>query len=47
MSETKVPTITLIKHKEFVSKQSVYDHVPKLPMRAMILAPSGSGEQLA
>ena len=44
MSETKVPTTTLIKHKEFLSKQSAYDHVPKLPMRAMILSPSGGGK---
>jgi hypothetical protein len=45
MAENKAPTITLIKHKEYECKQSKYgDHVPKLPMRSMILAPSGAGK---
>ena len=42
----KVPIITPIKHKEFECKQSKYgtDVVPKLPMRSMILSPSGGGK---
>ena len=39
------PEIKPIKLKEFEVKQSKYgDVVPKLPMRSMILAPSGSGK---
>ena len=45
MTENKAPTISPIKHIEYECKQSKYgDHVPKLPMRSMILAPSGSGK---
>ena len=45
MTEHKAPTISTIKHIEYECKQSKYgDHVPKLPMRAMILSPSGGGK---
>ena len=45
MTENKSPTISQIKHIEYECKQSRYgEHVPKLPMRSMILAPSGSGK---
>ena len=40
MSE-KVPTIEPIKLKDFTVKQSKYDMVPRIPMRSLILAPSG------
>ena len=41
-----VPVIKPRDHKEFVSKQSNYDHVGKLPMRAVVLGPSGSGKTI-
>ena len=41
-----VPVIKPRDHKEFVSKQSKYDHVGKLPMRAVVLGPSGSGKTI-
>ena len=45
MTENKAPTISPIKHIESECKQSKYgDHVPKLPMRSMILSPSGGGK---
>ena len=45
MAENKAPTISPVKHIEYECKQSKYgDHVPKLPMRSMIMAPSGSGK---
>ena len=45
MAENKAPTISLLKHIEYECKQSKYGkHVPKLPMRAMILSPSGGGK---
>ena len=45
MTENKAPVIAPIKHIEYECKQFKYgDHVPKLPMRSMILAPSGSGK---
>ena len=40
------PTITPIKLKEYNVKQSVYDVAPKLPMRAMLVGPSGSGKSV-
>ena len=44
MTENKAPTISPIKHIENECKQSKYgEHVPKLPMRSMILSPSGRG----
>ena len=45
MTEQKAPTIIPISLKEFECKQSKYGEVvPKLPMRSMILGPSGSGK---
>ena len=44
MAEHKAPVIAPIKHKEYECRQSKYDHVPKLPMRSMILSPSGGGK---
>ena len=45
MTEPKAPTIIPIKLQEFECKQSKYGEVvPKLPMRSMILGPSGSGK---
>ena len=44
MAENKAPEIKPIKHIGYECKQSVYEHVPKLPMRAMILSPSGGGK---
>ena len=38
------PIMHPIKSINFESKQSKYNHVPKLPMRAMLLGPSGSGK---
>ncbi len=46
MSENKVPDITPIKTKEFECKQSKYSQCSKLPMRAMICAPSGGGKTI-
>ena len=43
---SNIPTIKPIKLKEYEVKQSKYDNVPKLPARAMILAPSGSGKSI-
>ena len=45
MAENQAPTISPIKHIEYECKQSKYgEHVPKLPMRSMILSPSGGGK---
>ena len=41
---SNVPMITPIKCKEFTSKQSKYDVVGKLPLRDIILGPSGAGK---
>ena len=41
-----VPVIKPRDHKEFESKQSKYEHVGKLPMRAVVLGPSGSGKTI-
>lgn len=41
---TNVPKIEPIKCKEFTSKQSKYDVVGKLPLRDIILGPSGAGK---
>lgn len=46
MSENKVPNIQPIKLKEFETKQSKYDMVPKIPFRSVILGPSGSGKTI-
>ena len=39
-----VPDIKPIKVKQFESKQSKYDVVGQLPIRSIILGPSGSGK---
>ena len=39
-----VPKIEPIKCKEYTSKQSKYDVVGKLPLRDIILGPSGAGK---
>ena len=44
MAEHKAPEIKPVKHIEYECKQSVYEHIPKLPMRTMILAPSSGGK---
>ena len=44
MNENKVPIITPYKNIEYTCKQSKYEVAPKLPMRSMILAPSGAGK---
>ena len=41
---SNVPKIEPIKCKEFTSKQSKYDVVGKLPLRDIILGPSGAGK---
>ena len=38
------PKIRPIKVPEHTSSQSKYEHVPKLPTRSLILAPSGGGK---
>ena len=44
MTENEAPTISLINHIEYECKQSKYgERVPKLPLRSMILSPSGGG----
>ena len=40
----EAPIIKPYKTKEFDSKQSQYQHADKLPMRAIVLGPSGSGK---
>ena len=44
MDKLNVPKIEHIKVKEFTSKQSKYDVVGKLPLRDIILGPSGAGK---
>ena len=39
-----VPKIEPIQLKEYKTKQSKYDVVSKLPIRTVILGPSGSGK---
>jgi len=46
MSEKKIAKIAPIKHIEYEVKQSSYHHVPQLPIRAMLCAPSGSGKSV-
>ena len=38
------PNIKPIRVKEFETKQSKYPHCGKLPIRSVILGPSGSGK---
>jgi hypothetical protein len=42
----EIPNIKPIKLKEYEVKQSKYDVVSKLPLRAVILGPSGSGKSI-
>ena len=45
VAENKAPTISPIAQKEYTCRQSKYgDHVPRLPTRCTILAPSFSGK---
>ena len=46
MADKIVPDIKPIKLKEFETKQSKYEMVPKLPFRSVILGPSGSGKTI-
>ena len=46
MTDNKVPDIKPIKLKEYETKQSKYEQVGKLPMRAMLCAPSGGGKTI-
>ena len=41
-----IPNIKPIKLKEYEVKQSKYNVASKLPMRAIILGPSGSGKSI-
>ena len=41
-----VPTIKPIKLKEYEVEQSKYNVVSKLPIRSIILGPSGSGKSI-
>ena len=43
---SEIPTIKPIKLKEYEVKQSKYNVVSKLPVRAVILGPSGSGKSI-
>ena len=38
------PKVEAIKCKQFVCAQSKYEHTPKLPVRALVVAPSGAGK---
>ena len=40
------PIIKPIKTKEYTVKQSNYPHVGKLPIRSIVLGPSGSGKSI-
>ena len=42
----EVPDVWPRKIKEFMSKQSRFPHVPRLPMRALVYGPSGSGKSV-
>ena len=42
--QSKIPKLEPIKVKQFESKQSKYEQVGKLPLREIILGPSGSGK---
>ena len=45
MSE-KIPKIEPIKLKDYTVKQSKFDMVPRIPMRSLVLAPSGGGKTI-
>ena len=40
------PEIAPIKNKNYECKQSKYKTAPKLPMRSMVIGPSGSGKSI-
>ena len=40
------PDIKPIKIKEYEVKQSNYPHVGKLPIRSLLIGPSGSGDSI-
>ena len=42
----EIPTIKPIKLKEYEVKQSKYNVVSKLPLRAIVLGPSNSGKSI-
>ena len=44
MTDNKAPIIKSIKLKQFECKQSNYEVAPQLPMRSLILSPSGGGK---
>ena len=44
MTDNKAPSIKPIKLKQYECKQSNYEVAPELPMRSMILSPSGGGK---
>ena len=44
MIDSKAPIIKPIKLKQFECKQSSYEVAPQLPMRSLILSPSGGGK---
>ena len=47
MAENTSPTKSPSKQIEYECKQSKYgEHVPKLPMRSMLLSPSGGGKAI-
>jgi len=41
-----IPTVKPIQTKEYETKQSRYDVVSKLPLRSIVLGPSGSGKSI-
>ena len=47
MTDNRAPDIKPIKLKEYETKQSKYEQVGKLPMRAMLCAPSGGGKTIS
>ena len=44
MTENKAPIIVPIKLRQYECKQSNYEVAPQLPMRGLILSPSGGGK---
>ena len=44
MTDSKAPIIKPIKLKQLECKQPYYEVAPELPMKTMILTPSGSGK---
>ena len=44
--ENNIPIIKPIQTKEYETKQSKYNVVSKLPLRSIVLGPSGSGKSI-